>query len=434
MSTRHIRLFAVTSVPEGKAAVQRILGELEGLPDSESEEIELVGLAFNRRGAVQQMSRVQPDVLLVDLMLTGLRSIEIISEASAKLPDMKILALAPSDPPHDRVILALQAGATGYFTTDTEVRETATAIRQALKGKNYLPVDETFEIMRQAAPELLVSAKERRANLIDSLLALIPIVGIMSALTAFLWRKYWGGVGIRVSDLGVDASSRVTDLLMSMILLLGVFGPVLFIQSWLNIFHGWIEKKPGVRASLDKVLDSSFARSSIGQVLFGEWTAWFVVCFAVLSCTILLFVADAAMLNILIGIVVLVAVLVHVVRSSDILPNWLSLASDKIRETLVIIGCLILTLLMLLVLEVKQGADLRTDGVHGFLAPTVLGLSARPAIIYDLDEKRKPLSALYIGGNADLYVLYDPCDKVVRLVPVGSSRVKMIDEVKCASP
>ena len=138
MSTRPIRLFAVTSVPEGKAAVQRILGELEGLPDSVSEEIELVGLAFNRRGAVQQMSRVQPDVLLVDLMLTGLRSIEIISEASAKLPDMKILALAPSDPPHDLVILALQAGATGYFTTDTEVRETATAIRQALNGKNGL--------------------------------------------------------------------------------------------------------------------------------------------------------------------------------------------------------------------------------------------------------------------------------------------------------
>jgi hypothetical protein len=121
-------------------------------------------------------------------------------------------------------------------------------------------------------------------------------------------------------------------------------------------------------------------------------------------------------------------------RSSDVLPNWLSLASDKIRETLVIIGCLILTLLLLLVLEVKQGPDLRTDGVHGFLAPTVLGLSARPAIIYDLDEKREPLSALYIGGNADLYVLYDPCDKVVRLIPVGSSRVRMIDEVQCAPP
>jgi hypothetical protein len=332
------------------------------------------------------------------------------------------------------VILALQAGATGYFTTDMEARKAATAIRQALSGEIYLPVDETFEIMRQAAPELLVSAKERRANLIDSLLALIPIVGIMSALTAFLWRKYWGGVGIRVSDLGVDASSRVTDLLMSMILLLGVFGPILFIQSWLNIFHGWIDKKPGMRASLNKVLDSSFARSSIGQVLLGEWTAWFVVCCAVLSCTILLFVADAAMLNILVGIVVLVAVLVHVMRSSDVLPNWLSLASDKIRETLVIIGCLILTLLLLLVLEVKQGPDLRTDGVHGFLAPTVLGLSARPAIIYDLDEKREPLSALYIGGNADLYVLYDPCDKVVRLIPVGSSRVRMIDEVQCAPP
>ncbi|MCP3896127.1 MAG: hypothetical protein GY706_16085 [Bacteroides sp.] len=61
-------------------------------------------------------------------------------------------------------------------------------------------------------------------------------------------------------------------------------------------------------------------------------------------------------------------------------------------------------------------------------------MSARPAIIHDLDEKHKPLPALYLGGNAFLYVLYDPCEKVVRMIPVGSSRVKMIKEVECTSP
>jgi len=87
-----------------------------------------------------------------------------------------------------------------------------------------------------------------------------------------------------------------------------------------------------------------------------------------------------------------------------------------------------------LTVEVFEGPDLRPDGLHGFLAPKAIGLSARPAIIHDLDEKHKPLQALYLGGNADLYVLYDPCDKVVRLIPVGSSRVKMIKEVQCDSP
>ena len=55
-------------------------------------------------------------------------------------------------------------------------------------------------------------------------------------------------------------------------------------------------------------------------------------------------------------------------------------------------------------------------------------------MLYDLDEKQEPLGALYLGGNADLYVLYDPCAETVRLVPVGSSRVEMIDQVNCRSP
>lgn len=426
-----IRLLAVTTVPDGKAAVQNILGKLEDLFYSESREFELVGLAYNKQAAMQQLNQIQPDLLLVDLMLPGLRSIDIISAASAALPGVKILALVPSDPPHDRVILALQAGALGYVLMDADAKEIFTAIKKALAGENYLPVAETFEVMRQAAPELLISAKERRANLIDSLLALIPIVGILSALAAFLWRRYWGLAGIRVSDLGVDASARVTDLLMSMLLLFGIFGPIFFIRTWLKGIGDWIGNRPKLNAGLKNFRDSKFGRSSVGNVIFGDWAAWFVICVLILSGSVLLLVADLHLVSFLIGIVVLVVMLAHVARSSDSLPNWLTLTTDRIRESLIIIGCLVMTFVVVLTVEVNQGPDLRTDGVHGFIAPKVLGLSARPAMFYDLEEKRPPLSALYIGGNADLYVLYDPCEKVVRLIPVGSSRVRMIREVQC---
>ena len=64
----------------------------------------------------------------------------------------------------------------------------------------------------------------------------------------------------------------------------------------------------------------------------------------------------------------------------------------------------------------------------------MLGLGARPVMLYDLDGKHEPLGALYLGGNADLYVLYDPCAETVRLVPVGSSRVEYVDQVNCRSP
>jgi hypothetical protein len=55
-------------------------------------------------------------------------------------------------------------------------------------------------------------------------------------------------------------------------------------------------------------------------------------------------------------------------------------------------------------------------------------------MLYDLDENLEPLGALYLGGNADLYVLYDPCAETVRMVPVGSSRVELVDQVNCPSP
>ena len=105
------------------------------------------------------------------------------------------------------------------------------------------------------------------------------------------------------------------------------------------------------------------------------------------------------------------------------------------RRTLALLGIIICLLLVVLNVEVLvKGPDLRTDGLHGWLAPQVLGLSARPVMLYDLEGNIEPLGALYLGGNTDLFVLYDPCAETVRLVPLGSSRVEVVDEVTCQSP
>jgi hypothetical protein len=67
------------------------------------------------------------------------------------------------------------------------------------------------------------------------------------------------------------------------------------------------------------------------------------------------------------------------------------------------VKALLLIFLVALSVEVQvEGPDQRTDGLHGWLAPKALGLSARPVMISDLDKKNEPLEALYLGGNADL--------------------------------
>ena len=433
MSTKPVRLMSVVSVPEGKAHFQGMLSELNDLFLAESKELEIVGIAYNKRTAVQQIERSPPDVLLIDVTLLGLRSIEIISYVSATLPDVKILAMSPGDPPYDRVILAMQAGALGFVSKEADVSEVFDALKKVLRGEHHLPVEDTVDVMKQAAPELMIAAKERRGKLTEGLLTLIPLIGIISAFTQFLWRKYWGSIGVRVSDLGVDASSRVTDFLIFLLVLIGIFGPLMFIRSWMKLIGSWVNNHSKLNVLLTKAQKIEIMGLPFGFYVFGYWMGWTVLAVIVLLITLPFEGSGGKILTLIMGIAFALILLAHVMGSNDFLPRWLTIAKDRVRATLSIISGLILVLLVVLTIEVFEGPDLRLDGVHGFLAPKAIGLSARPAIIHDLDDKYKPLQVLYLGGNADLYVLYDPCEKVVRMIPVGSSRVKMIKEVECTS-
>ena len=430
MSTNPIRLMAVVSVPEGKAHFQVMLSELKVLFLAESRELDVVGIAYNKRSAIQLIERAPPDVLLIDVTLLGLRSIEIISYVSATLPDVKILAMSPGDPPYDRVILALQAGALGFESKDSDASEVFDAIKKIMRGEYHLPIEDTVDVMKQAAPELTIAAKERRGKLAEGLLTLIPLIGIISAFTQFLWRKYWGSIGVRVSDLGVDASSRVTDFLIFLLVLIGIFGPLMFIRSWMKMIGSRVDTHPKLSLLLTKVSNIKI----MGFHLFGYWMGWMVLAVLVLLITLPFDGSGGKVLTLVMGIVFALILLAHILGSIDFLPPWLIIAKDRVRGTISIISGLILVLLIVLTVEVFEGPDLRPDGVHGFLAPKAIGLSARPAIIHDLDDKYPPIQVLYLGGNADLYVLYDPCEKIVRMIPVGSSRVKMIKEVQCSSP
>ena len=427
MNTKTTHLMVVASVPEGKASVQSFLGELNELYVAASEDLETVGIAYNRRAAMHLIDTTQPDVLVIDLMLPGLRSIEIITYVSGVQPDVKILAFSPGDPPYDRVILAIQAGALGYVCKDAEPTEIFEAIHTVLRGENYLPQEATYDVLQQVAPELRVVSQQTRGRLIEVLLAFIPLAGIVAAFTEFLWREYWGKIGVRVVDLGVDASTRATEFMGTLLLLLGFFGPLLFIPTWVRLIGSWIEHTPGLKSIITNMQNIKVLR-----FLFTERMGSLVLALGVLLITIPLDISGGTVLSLVIGAVITIVLLAHILGMDAGLPDFLQLPPDRVRRYLAVVGGLILALMLVLSAEVfLRGPDLRADGLHGFIAPKALDLTARPAMIYDLDEKHEPLGVLYLGGNADLYVLYDPCKKTVRFIPVGSSRVEFVDKVQC---
>ena len=135
MNSITIRVLVVDADPVG---VGDLHSRLDQLP-----EVKIVGIAHSQRAALSQVEAVQPDFLLVDLMLPGYRSIDLISQVGATHEEIHILALIPGDTPHDRVILAIRAGALGFITRDTSLEEISEAIQQVNQGEHWLPLEDT---------------------------------------------------------------------------------------------------------------------------------------------------------------------------------------------------------------------------------------------------------------------------------------------------
>ncbi len=115
------------------AVVRRGLrGFLELLDD-----IEVVGEAEDGRAAVAAVGRLEPDVVLMDLVMPELDGIGAIAGIKAARPETEIVALT-SFIEEDKVTAALEAGAAGYLLKDAEADDVAAAIRDAYAGDVHL--------------------------------------------------------------------------------------------------------------------------------------------------------------------------------------------------------------------------------------------------------------------------------------------------------
>jgi DNA-binding NarL/FixJ family response regulator/class 3 adenylate cyclase len=115
------------------AVVRRGLkGFLELLRD-----IEIVGEAEDGEEAVALADRLQPDVILMDLLMPKMDGITAIGHIKAAHPGIEIVAVT-SFIEEQKVTSALEAGASGYLLKDAEAEEVADAIRAAHRGEVHL--------------------------------------------------------------------------------------------------------------------------------------------------------------------------------------------------------------------------------------------------------------------------------------------------------
>jgi len=101
------------------------------------EDMEVVGEASDGGQAIALADSIQPDVVLMDLLMPNVDGLTAIASIRASHPDTDIVAVT-SFIEEEKVTAALEAGASGYLLKDASADEVADAIRAAFAGEVHL--------------------------------------------------------------------------------------------------------------------------------------------------------------------------------------------------------------------------------------------------------------------------------------------------------
>jgi NarL family two-component system response regulator LiaR len=112
-----------------------------------SPDLELVGEAENGQQAVTRAGLLQPDVILMDLMMPVMDGVAATAAIKQQYPAIQIVALTSFEE-DELVHNALKAGAIGYLMKNVTARELAAAIRSARAGRMTLSSEAAQALIR----------------------------------------------------------------------------------------------------------------------------------------------------------------------------------------------------------------------------------------------------------------------------------------------
>jgi len=98
------------------------------------EDIDIVGEASNGKQALDQVEKLHPDVILMDLVMPEMDGIEAIQRISSHHPEIRILVMT-SFTADDKVFPSIKAGALGYLLKDSDPEDMIRMIHQVYRGE-----------------------------------------------------------------------------------------------------------------------------------------------------------------------------------------------------------------------------------------------------------------------------------------------------------
>jgi DNA-binding NarL/FixJ family response regulator len=120
-------------------------------------DFEVVGEAASGREAVAQATRLQPDVVLMDVLMDEVSGIDACRQIKSALPETKVLMLTSHDAAQ-AVEASVLAGASGYLLKNGGRDDLLKGIRAVARGESLLSPSITAQVLGRFAD---LSRKER---------------------------------------------------------------------------------------------------------------------------------------------------------------------------------------------------------------------------------------------------------------------------------
>jgi DNA-binding NarL/FixJ family response regulator len=123
------RVFIVEDQPTLLRQLVKVLGSFP--------ELEVVGTSQDGERAVEEVARVRPQLVLLDLELPGLHGIQVTQRLKRRVPEVEVLILTSFED-EQKVYEAIQAGASGYLVKRVGPEKIRSAIRDVMEGGTVL--------------------------------------------------------------------------------------------------------------------------------------------------------------------------------------------------------------------------------------------------------------------------------------------------------
>jgi DNA-binding NarL/FixJ family response regulator len=124
-----------------RAAFRSLLERVPGL--------KVIGDAGDARSGIELVGKLRPDLVVLDITMPGLSGIDAVGPLKKASPQTKVL-MASQHEGQKFVQQALQAGADGYLSKDSEPAELALAIESIYRGDSYLSPKVANGVMARA--------------------------------------------------------------------------------------------------------------------------------------------------------------------------------------------------------------------------------------------------------------------------------------------